>query len=124
MQTSKSFFVLRGLLLSLPVGLLIGLGAANSALAQTDTGAAPPAAPSKATQRAQDHSLRKAVRHALVHTQRLDQSHITIGTHSGHVTLEGSVPDEDQIQLAVAAAQGVPGVTNVANDLHLDEPGR
>ena len=82
------------------------------------------ATPSAKAQRAKDHNLRKAVRHALVKTQRLDQSHIVIVAKSGHVTLEGSAPDNDQIQLAAAAVSNVPGVVGVTNALRVEEPGR
>jgi hyperosmotically inducible protein len=94
------------------------------ATAQTnDATADSTAQPSKKAQRAQNHKLEMTVRHALTHTKHLDSSGITVLARSGVVTLDGTVPSDDQIQVAVDAATGVAGVSSVKSNLLMREAG-
>lgn len=94
------------------------------ASAQTsDTAADSTAQPSKKAQRAANHKLEMTVRHALTHTKNLDSSGITVLARGGVVTLDGTVPSDDQIQVAVDAATGVAGVSGVKSNLLMREAG-
>jgi hyperosmotically inducible periplasmic protein len=96
--------------------------AAAPSLAQTSA-SAPTSTTSKKTIRAQNRQLENQVRHTLTKTKDLDAAGITVVARSGKVTLDGTVPDEDQIQLAGDTAAGVPGVSNVTNNVHMREAG-
>jgi hyperosmotically inducible periplasmic protein len=85
----------------------------SDATATTNSAAAPSAAQAKASNRA----LQKSVRHTLARTKGLDISNITVRARSGAVTLEGSVPELPQSDIAAQAAGGVAGVTSVKNAL-------
>jgi hyperosmotically inducible protein len=94
------------------------------ASAQTDS-AATNSSPqqSKKTMRAQNRQLAKSVRHALTHTKNLVSSGITVLARGGVVVLDGTVPNDDQIQRAADATSGVPGVRSVKNNLVVREGG-
>jgi osmotically-inducible protein OsmY len=81
------------------------------------------AAPTKKQIRQQNHALEKTVRHTLSATKHLDSSNIVIVARNGNVTLEGSVLDSGQIDLAGKSAAGAPGVKHVDNRITLHEPG-
>jgi hyperosmotically inducible protein len=81
------------------------------------------AQPSKKAQRAQNHKLEMTVRRALTHTKHLDSSGITVLARGGVVTLDGTVPSDDEIQVAVGAATDVSGVSSVKNNLLMREAG-
>ncbi|MGA7781560.1 MAG: BON domain-containing protein [Paraburkholderia sp.] len=85
----------------------------SDAMAASGTMAAPSAKSTKAANRA----LQRAVRKALTRTKDLTANNITVRARSGAVTLEGTVPEQPQIDLATQAAQGVAGVTSVKNAL-------
>lgn len=92
--------------------------------AQTDDGtAAASPQPSKKAVHARNHQLEKAVRHALTRTKNLDSAGITVLAKGGVVTLEGTVPANDQIQIASDAAGAVSGVSTVKNNLSMREAG-
>lgn len=78
---------------------------------------APAAAPSAKSVKASNRALQRSVRKALSKTKGLSVTNITVRARSGAVTLEGSVPEQPQIDLATQAAQGVAGVTSVKNAL-------
>jgi hyperosmotically inducible periplasmic protein len=96
--------------------------AAAPSLAQTST-TAPAATQGKKATRAQNRQLENQVRHTLTKTKDLDASGIIVVARSGKVTLDGTVPDEDQIQLAGDTAAGVTGVSNVTNNVRMREAG-
>lgn len=105
----------------LAIAALTGVSTAN---AQTDTAASSTSAPpTKKQARTQNHQLETKIRHTLTKTKHLDSSGITILVKNGKVTLEGNVPDDDQIQRAVSTVSGVPGVTGVTNNLMVRQPG-
>jgi hyperosmotically inducible protein len=110
-------------LITIPLAIAALTGAVT-ANAQTDTAASGASAqPTKKQARTQNHELEKKIRHTLTKTKHLDSSGITILVKGGKVTLEGSAPDDDQIQRAVSTVSGVPGVTGVTNNLMVHEPG-
>ncbi|WP_207000419.1 BON domain-containing protein [Trinickia mobilis] len=63
--------------------------------------------------RAANRELQKKVRQALIHTKGLNASGIAVRASNGAVTLQGWVPEQSQVALAMQAANGVPGVTSV-----------
>jgi hyperosmotically inducible protein len=102
-------------------GALIVLASLN-AYAQSSDAAAPAAAssatakPSKAD-KAANRALGRKVRGALSKTKGLSVANVTVRARGGAVTLEGSVPEQQQVDLATQTAQGVAGVTSVKNAL-------
>jgi hyperosmotically inducible periplasmic protein len=78
---------------------------------------------SKKQMRADNHALSKAVRRALAKTKGLETSGITVLSRGGAVTLDGTVPDNNQIPLAGTAASSTHGVTSVDNRLTMREEG-
>lgn len=100
------------------------LAGTSFANAQTTDGTTDNAAqPSKKVQRARNHQLEKTVRRALSHTKDLESAGITVLAKGGVVTLDGTVPENDQIQLAEDTASGVAGVSSVKNNLIMRETG-
>jgi hyperosmotically inducible periplasmic protein len=97
---------------------------AGNASAQTDSGDAASSTqqPKKAI-RAENRQLSMHVRHALDKTKDLTASGITVLARGGAVTLDGTVPTEDQIQLAADTASHVTGVKSVKNNLTVREEG-
>ena len=71
---------------------------------------------------AADKALQKNVRRALAKTKGLEVINITVHARNGDVVLEGSVPEQSEIDLATRAAQGVPGVNSVKNALIIHLP--
>lgn len=72
--------------------------------------------------RAADRALQRSVRRALAKTRGLDVVNISVRARSGAVVLEGSVPEQSQIDLATHTAQGVAGVDSVKNALVIHVP--
>jgi hyperosmotically inducible periplasmic protein len=66
-----------------------------------------------------NRALQKQVVRALTKTKGLRSSQITVRANNGAVTLEGTVPEQSQMDLATHAAEGVAGVTSVKNMLTL-----
>jgi hyperosmotically inducible periplasmic protein len=92
--------------------------------ASTDTGnTTSAAAPTKKQIRQQNHALEKMVRQTLTKTKHLDSSDIVIVARNGNVTLDGSVPDPSQIDVAGKSAASVPGVKHLDNRVTLREAG-
>jgi hyperosmotically inducible periplasmic protein len=79
--------------------------------------------PERKAQRAQDRALAKKVRIVLEKKKGLDMSDVTILARDGKVTLAGTMPDTNQIQLAGNSATGVNGVQSLTNDLGISYPG-
>ena len=77
------------------------------------------AASSAKEMKAANRALQKAVIRALTKTKGLRASLITVRAKDGAVTLEGTVPEQSQMEMAMNAAKGVPGVTSVKNSLTL-----
>src|SRR5579864_2142619 len=75
------------------------------------------AAPGASAARAANRQLQKTVRRALTRTKGLAASGIAVRARDGVVTLQGWVPEQSQVALALRTAQDVPGVTSVNNQL-------
>lgn len=65
------------------------------------------------------HDVRKALEQA-----SLDVDDVRILVKAGNVSLDGTVPDSDQLSKVSGIAAKVPGVMAVANNLSLREVGR
>ncbi|WP_233805601.1 BON domain-containing protein [Paraburkholderia sp. HP33-1] len=97
-------------------GALVVLASLNAYAQSSDaaaTAAPAAAAPSAKQTRAANRALQKKVRGTLARTKGLTVGNIIVRARDGAVTLEGSVPEQGQIELATNAAQGVAGVTSV-----------
>jgi hyperosmotically inducible protein len=94
MKASQAMKVIGGALIV--VASLNAYAQSSDAMAASGAMAAPSAKSTKAANRA----LQRTVR-----------------ARNGAVTLEGSVPEQGQSDIATQAAQGVAGVTSVKNDL-------
>lgn len=98
----------------------ISIGAvvvAPVALAQTTA-----AATDAKSLRQQNRKLARDVRRALQNAQ-LNVDDVRILVKSGAVTLDGTVPDGDDVSKVPTVAAKVPGVTSVANNVSIREEG-
>jgi osmotically-inducible protein OsmY len=105
---------------------LMAIGAnaqGGSATASTPAASTTPGE-SKSAARAANRQLQKKVRRALVHVRGLNASGIAVRARGGAVTLQGWVPEQSQVQLALSTAQGVPGVVSVSNQLTIRPVGQ
>ena len=91
--------------------------------ADDGTAASEMGAPNKKQMRAADRMLARAVRKSLTKVKGLDSSAITVLARDGKVTLDGTVPDENEVLSAVQAATATQGVTTVDNRLSMREAG-
>ena len=71
-----------------------------------------------------DKDIRAAVHNALVTDPLVDADDIVVVVFDGQVSLDGTVPSQDQASKAVVAAQRVAGVTAVHNLLAIALPSR
>jgi hyperosmotically inducible protein len=78
---------------------------------------ATPAPSAKKTVRTANHRLALAVRHALSRTKDLDVARVVVLARSGKISLNGSMPTQNQVDKATDVAKGVPGVISVNNQL-------
>jgi hyperosmotically inducible protein len=92
--------------------MVVPVACAQTAAAATDT----------MTQPQKNRKLARDVRKAL-EKARLNVDDIRILARSGVVSLDGTVPDGDEIAKAPAVAAKVPGVTSVANNISVREEG-
>jgi len=103
------------------VGAVVCVTVACSVYAQDNSAAsgaaATMAAPAAPSQKKVDRKLGYTVRKSLAKAEGLDVSHVVVHSHSGNVTLTGTVPDQQQIDQAGQVAQGVAGVKSVSNKL-------
>jgi hyperosmotically inducible periplasmic protein len=102
------------------------LGTADAYAQKTDADTVAQVAsgvPSAKAIRKANRLLSKQVHRALVKIKGLDSSAIVVIAKGSVITLGGSVPDASQIPLAVSAAQGVQGVSQVHNNLTIKQPG-
>jgi hyperosmotically inducible protein len=100
--------------------------ASLSAFAQasgTDAMAAPAAAASAHSSKAENRQLGKTVKRALTKNKEIDASNIYVRARDGAIRLTGYVPENAQIQIATDVAQGVSGVSSVDNKLSVRQPG-
>jgi hyperosmotically inducible periplasmic protein len=96
-----------------------------SAWAQaSDTGTATAPAMSQPSSKQANRALQKKVRSALAKAKGVTAANISVRARDGAVVLEGTVPEQSQIDKATQVAQGVAGVTSVKNALTIKEPGQ
>jgi hyperosmotically inducible periplasmic protein len=103
--------------------LVLGTASAWAQDQSSDAAASAPAMSSTAqspkAMRKANRLLSKNVQRALVKVKGLDTSNVVVSAKNGAILLGGTVPEADQIQLAVTTAQGVSGVTSVQNALRV-----
>jgi hyperosmotically inducible periplasmic protein len=101
------------------LGGVVAMVVACNVYAQSSDAAATGAmaAPSAATAKKANRALGRKVRSALAKAQGIDVSNVVVRARGGAVTLEGSVPDQSQVDKAATVAQGVAGVSSVSNKL-------
>ncbi|WP_322028500.1 BON domain-containing protein [Paraburkholderia sp. J76] len=92
--------------------------AASGAAAGSEQQAAPSKAQTKQA-KAANRALSRKVRSALARDKKIDVARITVRARDGAIVLQGSVPEQSQIQHATEVATGVQGVTSVKNALTL-----
>ena len=92
--------------------------AASGATAAAEQQAAPSKAQSKQA-KAANRALSRKVRTALAKDKKIDVARITVRARDGAIVLQGSVPEQSQIEHATEVATGVQGVTSVKNSLTL-----
>jgi len=104
-------------------GALIVMASLNAYAQSSDAMAAPAttAAPSAKATRASNRALQRKVLKALAKAKGLTADNITVRARDGVVTLEGRVTDQGQSDIATQTAQGVAGVTSVKNALEVRE---
>ena len=95
-------------------------GAAASAPAASTLEASGATAP--ATGKKADRALRRRVYAAIGKHKEIAAGSISVTAKDGAVTLNGSVPDANQIPKVAEIAKGVPGVISVANKLTVQKP--
>ena len=108
-------------------GALIVLASINAYAQASDAApaaATTTAAPTAKQTRAANRALSRKVRAALAKTKGLSVSNITVRARSGDVTLQGSVPQQEMVDLATQTAQGVAGVKSVKNALTIRPVGQ
>lgn len=94
--------------------------------------AAPTAAPTEAAQaqvtqskadlkkaKAANRALSRKVRGALAKDKNLSVANITVRAKDGAIVLQGTVPEQAQVDRATEVAKGVAGVTSVKNALSI-----
>ncbi len=72
--------------------------------------------------KAADRKLAHRVATALERTRGLNPARILVKVRDGHVTLNGSVTDNEQVSLAADAAKQVDGVKTVENFVRVAGP--
>lgn len=110
------------------IGIIVLMLGMASAEAQPGSSDAQPSAsevarPDAKAIRAANRQLEKAVRRAFVKVKGLDSTNIVVVSRQGMVTLNGSVPEASQVELAVTTARNVHGVVAVNNRLSVRPPG-
>ncbi|MDR3097471.1 MAG: BON domain-containing protein [Paraburkholderia sp.] len=90
---------------------------AGPAVSTAASNSGEPAGPGKAALRAENRALQKEVLRSLSRTKGLDASNIVVVARGGVVTLNGSVPQADQVERAIAVARRVSGVGDVKSHL-------
>lgn len=71
-----------------------------------------------------DRALARKVRAALSKSKDISVANITVRAKSGAVTLQGSVPEQPQVDKASQVAQNVAGVSSVKNALTIRPVGQ
>jgi hyperosmotically inducible periplasmic protein len=91
--------------------------------AQDNAASAAPAAaaadhqPLSKQAKAANRALSRKVRSVLAKDKKIAVANITVRARDGAITLQGTVPEQAQIERAAEVAKGVDGVTSVKNAL-------
>lgn len=115
--------------MSAGLAVLLSLAGIGGVSAQGNEAVASDVAPSSAVPSAREarlanRRLAKTVRSRLAKVKGIDVLNIVVVAKSGTITLGGSVPEADQIELVIAAARDTPGVEAVINALRVKAPGQ
>src|ERR1700754_1197934 len=112
-------------------GALIVLASLNAYSQASDTGAAdqstqPSAKQQHKAMKKADRALARKVRGALAKAKGVSAANIIVRANAstGDVWLEGSVPEQPQVDQSTQVAQNVAGVKNVKNDLTIRPVGQ
>ncbi|AXF19802.1 phospholipid-binding protein [Burkholderia pyrrocinia] len=97
--------------------------AQSSDAAATEAPAAATSAPKAAAKTAKkaNRKLGYTVRKAISKESGVNVSNLVVRSKGGAITLEGTMPDQAQIDKAEAAAKDVKGVTSVTNKLTVQQ---
>ncbi|WP_408150504.1 BON domain-containing protein [Caballeronia glebae] len=106
---------------SIFAGLLVATATLN-VWAQDGSSASAGVAASSAQGKVADRALRKDVVRSLTRTKGLNTTRITVRVKDGLVMLQGSVPEQSEVDLATQAASRTNGVTAVKNTLTVIGP--
>ncbi|MCA8071795.1 BON domain-containing protein [Burkholderia vietnamiensis] len=113
--------VLRALGVAAVAACLTGsVYAQSSDAAATEAAASSPKAAAKTAKKA-NRKLGYAVRKAITKAGGVDVANLVVRSKGGAITLEGTVPDQAQIDKAEEAAKSVHGVTSVTNKLTIQQ---
>ncbi|KVS05714.1 BON domain-containing protein [Burkholderia vietnamiensis] len=113
--------VLRALGVAAVAACLTGsVYAQSSDAAATEAAASSPKAAAKSAKKA-NRKLGYAVRKAITKAGGVDVANLVVRSKGGAITLEGTVPDQAQIDKAEEAAKSVHGVTSVTNKLTVQQ---
>jgi osmotically-inducible protein OsmY len=101
---------------------MISLGTSIDSFAQeaAKTASAPV---SKTAALKANYRLEHAVRKMFAKQNQLNSSDVRVVAKNGAVSLEGTMPDDSQIQRAVTLASSTSGVTSVTNSLTVRQEG-
>ena len=69
-----------------------------------------------------DSDITNQVKSRLASMSNLQDANINVTTMKGEVTLTGTVSSKDEEAAAKSAAQGIPGVSKVKDDLSVSKP--
>jgi osmotically-inducible protein OsmY len=92
--------------------------------AATDMSTQPSAKQQAKAVKKADRAMQRKVRSALAKAKGISAANILVRSRDGAVTLEGSVPEQPQVDLATQVAQGVAGVKTVKNALTIRPVGQ
>lgn len=109
-----------GIVIALSINAWAQGGATASAPAASAPAASGASAP--ATGKKADRALRRKIYAAIGKNKEIKAGSISVTAKNGAVTLNGSVPDADQIPKVAEIAGGVPGVISVTNKLVVQKP--
>jgi hyperosmotically inducible protein len=110
----------RKLLLSASIAAALGLALpalAAGSPTYTPNSSMKTAAPANGANVVSDSDITNQVKSRLTSMSNLQDASIDVNTMKGEVTLTGTVSSKEQEQAAKSAAQGIPGVTKVKDEL-------
>ena len=94
----------------------------NSTPSSAATSKASPAGMNNSANVTSDNDLTRQVKSRLASMNNLQDANINVSTMEGKVTLTGTVTSKDAEKAAKAAAEAIPGVKKVDDDLSVSKP--